>query len=64
MGKRLAARARGADVGETRVTGDPALYEGMWMQITLAKHRRGSAPLVRCLCISEPVMKWRHYAEC
>lgn len=29
VGKRLAARARGADVGETTVRGDPRLYEGM-----------------------------------
>ncbi len=51
-GKRLAARARGADVGETSVMGDPALHEGMWMQITMVKHGRGSATLVRCPCFS------------
>jgi len=28
-GKRVAARARGADVGETRVMGGPSLYEPM-----------------------------------
>lgn len=41
VGKRLAARARVDDVGETRVRGDPSLYEGMWMQITAVKHRQG-----------------------
>lgn len=41
VGKRLAARARGADVGETRVRGDPSLYEGMWMQITMVRHSKG-----------------------
>lgn len=41
MGKRLAARAMGADVGETRVRGDSSLREGMWMQITMVKHRKG-----------------------
>ena len=41
VGNRLAARARGDDVGETRVRGDPSLYEGMWMQIRVVKHRQG-----------------------
>lgn len=49
MGKRLAASARGADVGETRVKGDPALHKGMCMQITMVERRKGLAPPLRCL---------------
>lgn len=33
-GMRLAARARGADMGKTRLRGDASQYERMWMQIT------------------------------
>lgn len=62
--KRLAARASRADVGETRVRGDPALHGGMWMQITMVKHRKGSPAPLRCLCIPEPVIRCMHYAEC
>lgn len=34
VGIRLAARARGTDMGETKLRGDPTQYERMWMQIT------------------------------
>lgn len=60
VGKRLAARATRADMGETSVMGDATLHEGMWMQIAMVKQGKGS---VWCLWNSEPVIRCRHYAE-
>lgn len=53
-----------ADVGETGARGDPALHEGMWMQTAVVTQRRASPARQRCLCISEPVLRRMHYADC
>lgn len=50
-------------MGETRATGNPALREGMLMQINLVRLRKSSPAPLRCLCISELVARCMHYAE-
>lgn len=50
-------------MGETRATGNPALREGMFMQIILVKLRKSSPAPLKCLCVSELVARCMHYAE-